>query len=676
MPSLSPALPPIRSDDGRRLWTLFVCGASAHSSAALAAVRDHCERLLPDRVDLRIHDIRSDPAAAMAAGVLAVPSLVGSLPPLPGQAATGQASPGQASTDRADLSALQLRIDQLEATLAAIMSGTADALLIGASDPAGGSARFFLPVGADDPYRAIVEQMGEGVGILSATGLLLYANPRLVELLNRPRETLLGRPLAELIPPAQRTCLERLRKVSPGRSEQAELELMPHSGESVQVLATVSGLQGTGIGTQCVILTNLSGLQAPGVKCAGDDHRYRLLQNTSTAFVVETDEHRRVRWASPSVHAVLGWLPQDLLGGCLTDLLHPEETLEGEPPQGQKQPLLRLRGSDGTYHWMRFFSWPIEGEGRSPERWIISFQDISELVALQDERVIDQARLAAVLMSSSGPQIILDVVRPSDGGAPDFVCAAANDAACRRYGLNRDELVGLRLLQALPAHAAVGLVALCNRALDSDRSMTWGELDEPSGTHAEERRHHIRVDRVGDVLSCSWGEQVARNSGVPTLQSHQQASGLVEHAELLGQLSRQQIPSHRRTQPLALVLCHLHNLGKIHEEQGAESADRLIQILEERLHQILPKNIILARVKVDQLLVVLWDMNNRAQAEAMAESIRGVMALPVHNQGTLIRMATSVTVALEQPGSCMEDLISSAMEEWSDPSCRCRAVSR
>lgn len=109
-----------------------------------------------------------------------------------------------------------------------------------------------MPDDADQPYRTILEQMGDGVGTLSADGRLLYANPRLAELLERPCESLLDRPLAELIPPAQRDCLERLRKVSPGRTERAELELLRAEGGTMRVLAAVSGLEGSRIGTQCL----------------------------------------------------------------------------------------------------------------------------------------------------------------------------------------------------------------------------------------------------------------------------------------------------------------------------------------------------------------------------------------------------------------------------------------
>lgn len=474
---------------------------------------------------------------------------------------------------------------------------------------ASGSARLFTPDGADEPYRALVEQMGDGVGILSGDGRLLYANPRLAELLDRPGETLLGRALAELIPPSQGACLDRLHKVSPGRTERAELELAPDEGEPIHVLAAVSGLQGAGLGTHCVILTDLSGLRAPGMERASDDHRYRLLEDSAMAFGVEIDEQRCMRWVSPSVHALLGWRPQDLLGACLTDLLHPEETLEAKPPTGQHRsqvpPLLRLRARDGADRWMRFLSWPLKGEGRSPCRWMIGFQDMSEVVALQQARAIDQARLAALLMTSSGPHMILDT---------------------------------------------------------PDHSMAWAELDEPTGASPEKRRSRIRVDRVGDGLSCSWSEVVS-HSAEPILQRLPQPSGLVNRSDLLEQLWRHHPPSHRRTQPLALALCHLHNLRTIHEDQGIESADRVVQTIQERVRQVLSNNTIVARVNVDQLLVVLGCMNNHAQAQATAESIRAVLALSLPHQGALIRITGWVDVTLEQPGECMEDLISSALQQ-------------
>jgi PAS domain S-box-containing protein/diguanylate cyclase (GGDEF)-like protein len=517
--------------------------------------------------------------------------------------------------------------------------------------PSHGAADGLL-VGADLPYRATLEQMGEGVATLSADGRLIYANPRLAELLERPRETLLGRPLAELLPPAQRDCLERLRKVSAGRSERAELELLRDSGGTRRVLATVSGLESDGIGTQCLTLTDLSHLQAPAQALASDDHRYRLLAEAVAAFVLETDGERRVRWVSPSVQAVLGWMPQELIGGSITDLLHRDDSLQARPPAGQEQPVVRLRARDGTERWMRALSWPLTGEGRTPCGWISGFQDVDELVAQRRARALDQARLAAVLSSLPGAQIVLDTLRRPDGGLIDFVCVAANDAACHQLGLPRHALVGRRLLAGFPVPAAADLFALCSRALHSHPGLAIGE----SG---------LRVARVGDVLSCSWGERVRIGAEAAERRSPP-ATGLASVSELLERLSRLHHPGHRRTQPLALACCHLRHLRAIHDGHGADSAERVLQTIEARLRRLLRHDSIVARVSIDQLLVVLGGMDSHAQAAATAESIRVVLGLPLPVLDASIRITPSVGVTLERPGDRLEDLIGRALIRGAD----------
>jgi PAS domain S-box len=440
----------------------------------------------------------------------------------------------------------------------------------------GHAAHAHLSAGAAElcgatPCLTLVEQLGAGVGTLSANGLLLYGNPRLGELLDRPWETLPGRPLAELIPPSQRACLDRLRRVSPGRTERAELELLPdEAGEALRVLAAVSGLRGCGPGSHCLILTDLSGLHSPGRTMASDAQRHRMLEEAGSAFVVETDRQRRLCWVSPAVQAVLGWMPQELTGACLTDLLHPQETLENELPSGWCQRLVRARARDGSDRWMRLLCWPLQGEGRNPHHWIIGFQDVSELVAQQRARAIDQARLAAVLMAAPG---------------------------------------------------------------------------------------------VGDGLGSSWSRGGVSNSAALPPQRFQPIAGVVSRREVLEQLWRLHPPAHRRTKPLGLALCQLGNLREIHEGQGSESADRVLRTIEERLRRLLRHDAIVARVNVDQLLVVFGGMDNHAQVEAMAESMRVVVGLPLPIPDAALRITLWADLTLEQPGELVENLISNALQK-------------
>src|SRR3977135_4138037 len=69
----------------------------------------------------------------------------------------------------------------------AIAAGEVDAFVV--SDGASGQRVFTLST-ADRPYRMFVENMRDGAATLSASGLILFANQRLAELLSRPRESI------------------------------------------------------------------------------------------------------------------------------------------------------------------------------------------------------------------------------------------------------------------------------------------------------------------------------------------------------------------------------------------------------------------------------------------------------------------------------------------------------
>jgi PAS domain S-box-containing protein len=540
----------------------------------VAAIHHLCETVQSERVKLRIEDIRINPDAARKAGVLAVPCLVCSPPP--------QRQPATRETSNCE--ALQRRIDQLEAALFAITNGSTDVLLVGANGPAGSCSGFFLPMGADQPYRDIVEQMADGVGTLSTDGQLLFANPRLAALLDRPAETLLGRPLAELIPASQRDCLERLRRVSAGRSERAEFELQADQGDPVRVLAVLTGLKGAGIATHCLTLTDLSDLTPPVIPGADEEHRDRLLAETVSAFLMETDAERHVTWAS--------------------------------------------------------------GEGPIPCRWLTAFQDAGEPVDTQQHRDFD-------------PQIVVRAVRQPGGAVVDFVCAAANAPACRRYGLARTALVGRRLKQAFPAHVAMVLQALCQQALQSEK-IARAEIDELSGTNAEERRSRLHVERVGDVLSCRW-EGV--ESGKLRCQEMPPLLELVSPMQLIEMLSRRHPPGSRQTRPLAFALCDLRNFRVIHENHAAESAERVLEVIESRLRQILKGDAIVVRISDDQLLIAFDGMDNHEQAAAVAESIRVVISLPLPIPEGSPRIVPSVSIRLQQPGECMKALLRRVLDD-------------
>ncbi len=148
------------------------------------------------------------------------------------------------------------RMTDAEDTLRAIGAGEVDAFVV--SDGGFGRRVFTLST-ADRPYRIFVENMRDGAATLSSSGLILYANQRLADLLSCSREAIVGSPLAIFVVGG----LPALDEIAgPETLGAAELELVNSNGANVPVLVGVSSLDMDGDRVTCLTFTDLSAQKA------------------------------------------------------------------------------------------------------------------------------------------------------------------------------------------------------------------------------------------------------------------------------------------------------------------------------------------------------------------------------------------------------------------------------
>jgi diguanylate cyclase (GGDEF)-like protein len=151
-----------------------------------------------------------------------------------------------------------LRMVEAEDMLRAIAAGEVDAFVV--SDGRSRRRVFTLST-ADRPYRIFVENMRDGAITLSATGLILYANRRVAELLSRPRATIVGSPLAMFVSGDLPFDLDEIRGPA-GLGSTVEFDLIDSRGQAVPVLVGVSPLEVDGDSLMCLTFTDLSGQKA------------------------------------------------------------------------------------------------------------------------------------------------------------------------------------------------------------------------------------------------------------------------------------------------------------------------------------------------------------------------------------------------------------------------------
>jgi diguanylate cyclase (GGDEF)-like protein len=147
---------------------------------------------------------------------------------------------------------IQTRLADAEETLRAIRSGEVDALLVHGESP---DAQVFTLSSADRPYRKFVENMRDGAATLSDSGIILYANLSLAQLVARPLAQLIGSAITSLV---AHDGMAALRAISGPSGGTIEAHLTSSEGHLVPVRVTTSSLDVDEHVVLCVTFADLT----------------------------------------------------------------------------------------------------------------------------------------------------------------------------------------------------------------------------------------------------------------------------------------------------------------------------------------------------------------------------------------------------------------------------------
>jgi PAS domain S-box-containing protein len=127
---------------------------------------------------------------------------------------------------------LRARLEEAEETLRAIRNHEVDALIV--EGPEG--EQVFTLKGADQPYRIIVEAMGEGALTMTPDGTILYCNSRFAEIIKRPLNHIMGAAFPTFIVAGDQPLLKQLLAARDGDGK----EMMLETGDRTEVPAYIS----------------------------------------------------------------------------------------------------------------------------------------------------------------------------------------------------------------------------------------------------------------------------------------------------------------------------------------------------------------------------------------------------------------------------------------------------
>ena len=139
-----------------------------------------------------------------------------------------------------------------------------------------------------------------------------------------------------------------------------------------------------------------------------------------------------------------------------------------------------------------------------------SARDVTELNLSLAKTKRERAHLRATVDSLLDPHLLLEAVRDETEQIVDFVIVDANPVACTYNGIERQDMVGSRLLDGYPHYLPTGLFARFAQVVETGEPLVLDDLRYTHDTMQAERLYDVRGARVADGLSLTFRDVTDR----------------------------------------------------------------------------------------------------------------------------------------------------------------------
>jgi len=218
-----------------------------------------------------------------------------------------------------ELQELTSRMTEAEETLRAIRGGEVDGLVVSTVE----GDRVFTLMGAEHPYRVMVETMNEGAITLASDGTILYCNQRFADIVKGSLEKVIGSSIYPYISSKDLQLFEALVEQGlKGNSKEGELALQAGGENSVPVLLSVSPLQRTDMpGAVCAVMVDITERKKMEEALKISETRYRrLFEAAQDGILILDAETGQIVDVNPFLLEMLGYSHEELLGKKLWEI--------------------------------------------------------------------------------------------------------------------------------------------------------------------------------------------------------------------------------------------------------------------------------------------------------------------------------------------------------------------
>jgi len=198
----------------------------------------------------------------------------------------------------------------------------------------------------DAVSKAVLVSAPEGLFVFDREGRIVFVNSQIDELFGYAPGELLGQSLEVLLPVLFWEMRERQSAASalaPGLpTERSGLEQMGYRKDREKILVQVSvgHVDAHDRPLACCVVHKIAAPEQPNQALHELNDQFRQMVENNHDILTIRDADGRVRYTSPSIHHVLGYKQEELIGSTGFELVHPEDrsTVENALTEFWKSP--------------------------------------------------------------------------------------------------------------------------------------------------------------------------------------------------------------------------------------------------------------------------------------------------------------------------------------------------
>ncbi|AHY47118.1 GGDEF: diguanylate cyclase (GGDEF) domain [Rubrobacter radiotolerans] len=500
-------------------------------------------------------------------------------------------------------------------------------------------------------YRTLVEQIPAATYVQSVehSGTLLYASPRIEDLLGYPPESFVESALwRDLLHPDDREAVleEGRRADRTGERFKMEYRMVHRDGRTVWILDDAVLLHDAE-GEPSYwhgIMYDVTGRKRAEAELRAREERFRSLVQNASDLIAIVGRDRRTLYLSPSFERVQGYNPDEHVGKVGFEAIHPEDLADVEAafrellrePEKSLRVEFRLRHRDGS--WLH-----LEAIGKNllddpaVGGVVVNARDVTERRRAEQALKRSEDHLKSV--TSAAPIILFALDR-------EGTITLARGRGLEALGI-KDDLVGQQIFEVYREFPAV--LENVQRALAGEEVARTVEI----GSFFFDARYSPVRDERGEVtgvigVATDITERQKLERELEHRAFHDPLTGLANRALCMDRIEHALERARRRNAPVTLLFMDLDDFKVVNDSLGHTTGDELLVEVASRLRACVRPGDTLARLGGDEF-VVLLEETDLDGAVRVTERISDALGAPFYlgeaRYQRFVNVSVGITVA-------------------------------